>query len=148
EDQVACLQLSFPFKQTEMNTQQMYAIGDGAVQEATLREVYKRGVNVIPADKGQFTQNGIAVVTVLLNCVLAVGVMRPDSICQELHLRLVGPVSQTFAMQGMVANNFLEEHQVGITGAKMVADMRQHQAFGTHAESFVNIQRQHTEMGL
>jgi hypothetical protein len=63
-------------------------------------------------------------VTMLIYGVFSVGMVWPDRIRQILQLSAVRPVLNMLSVTLIVTNHFLKKNQVGVTGAKMLANMR------------------------
>ena len=82
------------------------------MQNAALGEPESGDVDVIGLAEWQFGQYGVAVVTMLVNGILAIGEMIPDRVRQELELipfwpaRNLGPVAVIFT------DYFLQKDQV------------------------------------
>ena len=97
----------------------MDIIGNHAMQKTALREIYKRSINIVPASERVGAENSVAVMAMLINRVLAIGMMRPYGIGQILQLRLGGPVPHSFAVFLVVAHHFLQKYQVRFAVAKL-----------------------------
>src|SRR5690606_18831850 len=77
--------------------------------------------------------------------VAAIGKFRPDAVGQVFVVGGVRPVVETGTMVVVVAQYFLQEHQVGGGGAYGVAQFRQDEAPVQPVEALVGIDGQHLD---
>ena len=84
-----------------------------AVQKAALREMVNGNINIIPGHKGLLAQNGVAMMTVLVDRIFTISMVRPDGISQEqVNILVLGALSR----------NFVEKAIIGSTAEKILHD--------------------------
>lgn len=82
---------------------------------------------------------------VLVDGILAAGIVIPDSISEKLKLIAVWPFRNTLSMFFILSNHFLQKHDVAAGSAEIAADLLQGEAAITHGEAFVKIESKNLE---
>jgi len=112
---------------------------NNAVQQAAAGPREGRYVNIFPVLEWMFAQDGIAVMTGIVNRILAVGVERPSVFSEKLKLGQNRPVGDFLLMAQVLALHFLDKHQVGIGGYQCIPDLVQHKAPVADIKAFVDV---------
>ena len=153
--QVRDLLFALALEQTQMHADQVqvdavFAVGsgvtDGPVQETALREAQHRGVDVVPAHEWELAEDGVAVVTVLIDRILAIGVVCPDGVGEVLQLGLRRPARHLFLVFAVGAHHLLQKHNVGSTVAQALADLAEYQSLRPEGETLVDIETEDSEL--
>src|SRR6476661_1613644 len=94
-----------------------------AMQKPASLESMRRDILVVPARYGIARENGIAVMTMVVDRVAAVRKIAPYGISQELCLGLRRPVSMTRGIPVVSTLHLLQEDDVGAERAQTVPQL-------------------------
>ena len=86
-----------------------------------------------------FAQDGIAVMTGIVNRILAVGMERPGVFSEKLKLGQNRPVGDFFLMALVLTLHFLQEHQIGIGGYQCIPNLVQHKPPIADIKTFMDV---------
>src|SRR5690606_38293111 len=136
-DELGYLQLPLALEQAQVNADEVHAALDGPVQKTAVREAEDRGVDVVPADEGQGAEDGVAMMTVLIDRVATIGMVSPDGVCQILKLSLGWPGRKLFLMPLVGADHFLQKDDGRTTLAQLFANLAKYQPFRPYRETLV-----------
>jgi hypothetical protein len=109
------------------------------MQEAATGLPEHRDIDVAPIAEGILTQYGIAMMAIVQNGILAVGIVGPDLIRQKFKLRCLRPVMDACGMAMVGALYFLQEHQVYIRRTQLFPHAMQYESAVTAAEALVYV---------
>ena len=137
-------------EQTQMHTdtvQVRWPAGnlDLGVQQPALLETIGGNVLMIAANHRETRQDCVAVVTVFVDCVASVGSGRPLCLRQKLMLGCIGPGLMPFDMLRVVADNLLQEDDVGPHHAQALPHIVHHNAAIEVRKALVNVVGRHRQ---
>ena len=118
-DQGGKLPLPFESKQAQVNTDDVYMLSrfgylDGAMQQAAAGTLETRQVEIVPFRDQVLAQYGVAVMSLFIDRVFTIGVMRPDTVRQEFELAYIGPGRNLGFMVKVASLNFLQQHDIDL----------------------------------
>ena len=114
-----------------------------AVQQAAAFRAGDGDVQIAPRFDRVFGQHGIAVVAVRVNRIATVGKIVPHAVGQKLVLRHGRPLVVARGVFLMLAEHFLQKHQIGPGTAHGVAQLRQDETSIEGGKPFVGVDGQH-----
>ena len=134
------LDLALFLEQAKVDTEQMNAIGQLSMQYPALGEAQGGDIDIVERRKRQFTQDGIAVVAVLIDRVLAIGIVIPDGVGKILKLIGFWPAIDCFPVTFVLTDNFLQKDHVAACFTEAIADAIQCESSVSGRKTFVNIE--------
>lgn len=120
--QGASLVAAFPGQEPKMNTQQMDAFFGFDMEDPPFGKDPDTDIVVVVAHQRVSAENGIAVMTMEVPNILAIGMVLANLIRQVFRLGHGNPVPPISGVSAVFANNFLEQDQIGINGMDGIAD--------------------------
>jgi len=112
---------------------------DLAMQQAAALQAVRRDVLVLGAQYRVAAEDGVAVVAVVVHGVAPVGVVAPDLVGEKLVLRLLGPVGEARGVAAVLPLHFLQEDDVGVERAQMVAQLVHHHSAVEVGKALVDV---------
>lgn len=148
----AQLLLAMDFPQPQVHADGMHVLhvarqAQHAMQQPATFVAALGDVEIVVADDLEFRQQRITVVAMGIHRVATVGVLRPDTVGEELVLRHARPVAVALGVALVGAVDFLKEHHVGGHTANRLPQLGQYEAPVERGEALVGIDRQHPEAG-
>ncbi|MNK95533.1 hypothetical protein D3C87_1157720 [compost metagenome] len=143
------LQLTMAFQQAEVNADRMHFAMprhvQHAVQQATAFRAGNGNIQVsILADR-IFRQQGIAMVTVGIDGIAPIGEVAPHAVGKEFILRGLWPIVVAGGVAVVLADDFLQEHQVCRRTAHRFTQFRKDEAPVECGKTLMGVDRQHAK---
>ena len=109
------------------------------MQEPPPLQSVERDILVFPGDDRKFAEDRVSVVPLGINRVFTVSEMGPHPVGQVLKLRGSRPILELGAMDLMVAQDFLKQHEVRLDFLDGGLDLLQHEFGAAGAEAFMDV---------
>ena len=101
---------------------------DLAVEQSPTLEAMVGDVLVGARGDRKTAEDGVAVVTVVVDRIAAVGAVDPGAFGKKMVLRDGRPFRMALGVRQMHALDFLQEHEVGLETSQLIAQVVDHQA--------------------
>lgn len=143
------LQLTMAFQQAEVHADGMHFAVPRNVQHAVQQAAAFRAGNgdiqvSVFADR-VFRQQGIAMVTVGIDGVASIGEVAPHAVGKEFVLRGLWPIVVAGGVAVVLADHFLQKHQVRRRTAHGFTQLGEDEAPVERGKSLVGVDRQHAQ---
>ncbi len=103
-------------------------------------------VDVVELGKRQLRENGIAMVAVVIDGVLAVGIVLPDGVGEKFKLIAFRPAIYGLSVAMILPDDFLQKAYIAAGITKILANAFQSEAAIPHGKAFMNIQCEDLEI--
>jgi hypothetical protein len=121
---------------------------DPAMQQTALLELQVRYILIEGMQDRKTRQDGITVMTMVIDHVPPVGRSMPVRFGQELMLWLTGPVGVLLFMAQMQSLHFLQKDNIGIEMTQALAQLMHHHAPVKAGKALVDVERRDMQVGL
>src|SRR5690606_2681433 len=139
--------------QTEMHTDRVYVeIEHGGSQHAMQQPASLMApdgnVDVVVRSDRKLGQQRVAMMSVWVHSIAAVGELGPDGVGQKLVLTVGGPARESPSMAMVRAQHFLQEDDVGVRGANGFAQLMQYEATVEEGKALMGVDRQYPQRAM
>ena len=115
------------------------------MEQATALRASDGDVPVFEMRDRKLRQHSVAVVSLGVDRVAAISVLRPDAVGQELVVWRRRVVGVAVGVPGVAARHLLQEHYIGANGAYGFTQLMQHEFAIEGGKALVDVDRQHLD---
>ena len=121
---------------------------DTAMQQAALFKLQMRHVLIMAVDDREAREDGIAVMTMVIDHVAAIRTIQPMLVGEKLMLRSTRPIGMISLMQQVQSLDFLQEENVRVQAAELLPQLMHHHAPVKLGEAFMDVERRDVQLQL